>query len=175
LIGPSEETEKHQAGLERSSLAFVFRDERSVRFGGRKSQMPKVEIRTGLARGEGGAVWVRLLSPACSAPPEVAPARMASLESPRTAVIYLDHNTTTPMAPEVLEAMMPYLSSEWGNPSSSYRFGSKLKGVVEQAGHRRVAADDSLLARTGEQDGGRAPDNRQTIEVVQRAVAALRS
>jgi cysteine desulfurase len=32
-------------------------------------------------------------------------------------VIYLDHNATTPIAPEVLEAMMPYLTSEWGNPS----------------------------------------------------------
>jgi cysteine desulfurase len=49
------------------------------------------------------------------------------------AVIYLDHNATTPVTPEVLEAMMPYLTSEWGNPSSSYKFGSKLKGVVEVA------------------------------------------
>lgn len=48
-------------------------------------------------------------------------------------MIYLDHNATTPIAPEVLEAMMPYLTSEWGNPSSSYRFGSKLKGVIETA------------------------------------------
>ena len=48
-------------------------------------------------------------------------------------MIYLDHNATTPVTPEVLEAMLPYLSEEWGNPSSSYRFGSKLKGVVEAA------------------------------------------
>jgi len=48
-------------------------------------------------------------------------------------VIYLDHNATTPILPEVLEAMMPYLTTEWGNPSSSYKFGSKLKGVVETA------------------------------------------
>ncbi len=48
-------------------------------------------------------------------------------------MIYLDYNATTPIAPEVLEAMMPYLTTEWGNPSSSYRFGSKLKGVVEAA------------------------------------------
>jgi cysteine desulfurase len=43
-------------------------------------------------------------------------------------MIYLDYNATTPILPEVLEAMMPYLTSEWGNPSSSYKFGSKLKG-----------------------------------------------
>jgi cysteine desulfurase len=51
-------------------------------------------------------------------------------------VIYLDHNATTPVLPEVLEAMMPYLTSEWGNPSSSYKFGSKLKGAVEVARDR---------------------------------------
>ena len=48
-------------------------------------------------------------------------------------MIYLDHNATTPIAPEVLDAMMPYLTTEWGNPSSSYKFGSKLKGVIEKA------------------------------------------
>jgi cysteine desulfurase len=48
-------------------------------------------------------------------------------------VIYLDHNATTPILPEVLEAMMPYLTTEWGNPSSAYKFGSKLKLVIETA------------------------------------------
>jgi cysteine sulfinate desulfinase/cysteine desulfurase-like protein len=46
---------------------------------------------------------------------------------------YLDHNATTPLAPEVREAMLPYLAEEWGNPSSSYRFGAKLKAVIETA------------------------------------------
>ena len=48
-------------------------------------------------------------------------------------MIYLDHNATTPILPEVREAMLPYLTDEWGNASSSYRFGSKLKGVIEAA------------------------------------------
>ena len=48
-------------------------------------------------------------------------------------MIYLDHNATTSIAPEVLEAMMPYLTSDWGNPSSTYKFGARLKGVVETA------------------------------------------
>ncbi len=48
-------------------------------------------------------------------------------------MIYLDHNATTPTAPAVFEAMRPYFCDEWGNPSSSYRFGSKLKGAVEAA------------------------------------------
>jgi cysteine desulfurase len=48
-------------------------------------------------------------------------------------MIYLDHNATTPILPEVLEAMMPYLTTEWGNPSSTYKFGSKLKSVIATA------------------------------------------
>ena len=48
-------------------------------------------------------------------------------------MIYLDHNATTPILPEVLEAMMPYLTTEWGNPSSAYKFGAKLKSVIETA------------------------------------------
>jgi cysteine desulfurase len=48
-------------------------------------------------------------------------------------MIYLDHNATTPVAPEVRDVMLPYFTEEWGNPSSSYRFGSKLKTVIEKA------------------------------------------
>ncbi len=54
-------------------------------------------------------------------------------------MIYLDHNATTPVLPEVREAMLPYLSEEWGNPSSSYRFGSHLKVKIEDA-REQVAA-----------------------------------
>ena len=48
-------------------------------------------------------------------------------------MIYLDHNATTPIAPEVREAMLPYLTEEWGIPSGSYRFGPKLPEVIETA------------------------------------------
>jgi cysteine desulfurase len=54
-------------------------------------------------------------------------------------VIYLDHNATTPVLPEVREAMLTYLGDEWGNPSSSYRFGSHLKSKIEAA--REQVAD----------------------------------
>jgi cysteine desulfurase len=54
-------------------------------------------------------------------------------------LIYLDHNATTPVLPEVREAMLPYLGEEWGNPSSSYRFGSHLKSKIEEA--REQVAD----------------------------------
>jgi cysteine desulfurase len=52
------------------------------------------------------------------------------------AVIYLDHNATTPLDPRVLEAMMPYLKGQWGNPSSPYRFGNQARAAVERARHR---------------------------------------
>ena len=48
-------------------------------------------------------------------------------------MIYFDHNATTPVLPEVFEAMRPYFCDEWGNPSSAYRFGSKLKQIIGSA------------------------------------------
>jgi cysteine desulfurase len=40
------------------------------------------------------------------------------------AMIYLDHEATTPVLPEGFEAMRPYFCEEWGNPSSAYTSGS---------------------------------------------------
>jgi cysteine desulfurase len=47
--------------------------------------------------------------------------------------IYLDHNATTPLRPEVLAAMMPYLTGEYGNASSIHAYGQNARGAVEQA------------------------------------------
>ncbi len=60
-------------------------------------------------------------------------------------MIYLDHNATTPVLPEARDAMLPYLEDEWGNPSSSYRFGSYLKSRVEAA---REQVADLIGAKT---------------------------
>src|SRR3954470_14693400 len=46
---------------------------------------------------------------------------------------YFDSNATTSVAPEVLQAMLPYLTDNWGNPSSPYRLGKKLVGPIEAA------------------------------------------
>lgn len=62
-------------------------------------------------------------------------------------VIYLDHNATTPVLPEVIEAMMPFFTERWGNPSSSYRFGSELKSVIETA---RTSVAELIGARPSE-------------------------
>jgi cysteine desulfurase len=47
--------------------------------------------------------------------------------------IYLDNNATTAIAPEVLEAMQPYLSEYYGNPSSMHNFGGQLHRKIEEA------------------------------------------
>ena len=48
-------------------------------------------------------------------------------------MIYLDNNATTAVAPEVLEAMKPYLSQLFGNPSSAHALGRRTKQAVEEA------------------------------------------
>ncbi len=52
--------------------------------------------------------------------------------------IYLDYNATTPVAPEVLEAMLPFLRERFGNPSSSHAYGRFARQAVEEA-RQRVA------------------------------------
>lgn len=47
--------------------------------------------------------------------------------------IYLDHNGTTPVDPAVLDAMLPYLREEFGNPSSATPLGRRARDAVEQA------------------------------------------
>ncbi len=74
--------------------------------------------------------------------------------------IYLDYNATTPMRPEVLEAMRPYLESRFGNASSSHRRGREAKLALEEA--REVIAS-AIGAREKESivfvSGGTEADN----------------
>ena len=48
-------------------------------------------------------------------------------------VIYFDNNATTRIAPEVYEAMIPYLTEYYGNPSSIHHFGGQLAAKIEEA------------------------------------------
>jgi cysteine desulfurase len=47
--------------------------------------------------------------------------------------VYLDNNATTPVDAEVLDAMLPYLKQEYGNPSSAYALGRRAHAAVERA------------------------------------------
>jgi cysteine desulfurase len=48
-------------------------------------------------------------------------------------VIYVDNNATTMVAPEVLDAMLPYFSTNYGNPSSMHSFGGNIAGAINEA------------------------------------------
>jgi cysteine desulfurase len=84
--------------------------------------------------------------------------------------VYLDHAATTPVRPEVLEAMMPYLTDKsFGNPSSAHRFGRAARAGIEQA-RRQIAealgAEPSQVIFTS---GGTEADN---LGIVGAALAA---
>lgn len=61
--------------------------------------------------------------------------------------VYLDHSATTPMAPEVIEAMAPYLDRCYGNASSLHSFGREARQAVDEA---RASIADLLGARPEE-------------------------
>lgn len=48
-------------------------------------------------------------------------------------IIYMDNNATTRVAPEVLEAMLPFLTDLYGNPSSAYMFGGQVARHIRKA------------------------------------------
>ncbi len=52
--------------------------------------------------------------------------------------VYLDNAATTPLAPEVLEVMIPILSNEFGNPSSTHYYGRQAKASIETS-RRKIA------------------------------------
>lgn len=83
--------------------------------------------------------------------------------------VYLDHAATTPLDPEVLEAMLPYLRENFGNPSSLHRAGQRARGAIDEARARVAAligARDSEIVFTG---SGTEADN---LAIVGAAVSA---
>jgi cysteine desulfurase len=67
--------------------------------------------------------------------------------------IYLDHNATTPLLPEVVDAMLPYLREHFGNPSSGHLFGQRAQAAVTRARHQVAVMlgcdDDEIVFTSG--------------------------
>jgi len=81
--------------------------------------------------------------------------------------IYLDHNATTPVDPAVVDAMLPFLSGEFGNASSIHTFGQRARAAVEAA---REQVAWLLNARPQEivfTSGGTESDNHAIFGIVQ--------
>lgn len=84
--------------------------------------------------------------------------------------IYLDYNATTPMRPEVIEAMLPYLHAHFGNPSSVHWAGRRAKQGLEEAREQVATLIRARAAEVVFTSGGTESNNLALWGVV-RAVA----
>jgi cysteine desulfurase len=83
--------------------------------------------------------------------------------------VYLDNNATTPLAPEVFEAMKPYLAEHYGNASSIHWFGQQARSAIETA---RAQVAQLINARPSDvvfTSGGTESDNASVFGIVEAA------
>ena len=91
-------------------------------------------------------------------------------------VIYMDNNATTMVAPEVVDAMMPFLTDCYGNPSSMHTFGGPVGRVLNEARESRAALigadpDEIIFTSCGTESDSTAilsalqtyPEHRQVV------------
>src|SRR3989441_2413177 len=85
-------------------------------------------------------------------------------------LVYLDNAATTPVRPEVLEAMLPYLGKEaFGNPSSAHRFGRAARAGIEEAKRAVASAVGAEPNQVVFTSGGTEADN---LAIIGAALAA---
>jgi cysteine desulfurase len=80
--------------------------------------------------------------------------------------IYFDHNATTPITPEVLATMLPYLTGEFGNASSIHAFGQNAREAVEQARSSVAALVGGRAADIMFTSGGTESNNHAILGAV---------
>lgn len=73
--------------------------------------------------------------------------------------IYLDNSATTPIAPEVLDAMLPYLKEKFGNASSIHFFGQEARAAVDKARHQVAGLINARPAEIVFTSGGTESNN----------------
>jgi len=81
--------------------------------------------------------------------------------------IYLDYSATTPLAPEVLEAMQPYLTQHFGNASSIHGFGREAKVALDTAREKIAAALGAQPQEIAFTSGGTEASNMAILGVAQ--------
>ncbi|SKA81637.1 cysteine desulfurase [Caloramator quimbayensis] len=74
-------------------------------------------------------------------------------------LVYMDHAATTYVKPEVLDAMMPYFTENFGNPSSIYTFSRKSKSAIEEAREKVAKAIGAKADEIYFTGGGSEADN----------------
>ncbi len=74
-------------------------------------------------------------------------------------LVYLDHAATTPTAPEVVEAMLPYFTERFGNPSSIYGLARESKAAVDRAREQVARAINASPEEVYVTSGGTEADN----------------
>jgi cysteine desulfurase len=80
--------------------------------------------------------------------------------------VYLDHNATTPVEPAVLDAMLPYLSGEYGNASSIHTFGQRARAAVETAREQVAELIGAYPQEIVFSSGGTEADNHAILGIV---------
>jgi len=81
--------------------------------------------------------------------------------------VYLDNSATTKVAPEVVEAMLPFFSDDWGNAQSVHSFGQRAKAAVERARRQVAALVGASAAEIVFVSGGTEADNLAVRGVAQ--------
>jgi cysteine desulfurase len=85
--------------------------------------------------------------------------------------VYLDHNATTPVDPQVLDAMLPYFSGDYGNASSIHTFGQRARSAVETAREQVAALIGARPQEIVFTSGGTEADNHAIFGIGEAAAA----
>jgi cysteine desulfurase len=89
--------------------------------------------------------------------------------------VYLDFNATTPVEPEVLDAMLPYFSEEFGNAASIHTFGQKGRAAVETARESVAALIGARPQEIVFTSGGTESDNHAIFGIAGQSLSAASS
>ncbi len=87
--------------------------------------------------------------------------------------VYLDHNATTPVEPEVLEAMLPYFSGDYGNASSIHTFGQRARSAVETAREQVAALIGARPQEIVFTSGGTEADNQSIFGIAEATASSF--